>query len=122
MPRYVILEHLPGPAGPRERHWDLMLEAGELLRTWALAGTPSPGATIDATALPDHRPMYLEYEGPVSGDRGTVTRFDRGEYQTLHESPLTLSIKVKGALLHGRVNLYQAGDDRSRWICQFTAD
>ncbi|MAY75045.1 MAG: hypothetical protein CMJ31_10085 [Phycisphaerae bacterium] len=29
---------------------------------------------FEATAMPDHRAAYLEFEGEVSGGRGTVTR------------------------------------------------
>ena len=64
MPRFVILEH-DHPV----LHWDLMLEAGDVLQTWRLANPPTPGCAIDATALPDHRLTYLDYEGPVSGNR-----------------------------------------------------
>jgi hypothetical protein len=75
MPRFVILEH-DHPV----LHWDLMLEDGEVLRTWRLAAPPGPGTAIAAEALPDHRKHYLDYEGPVGGGRGTVRRWDRGEY------------------------------------------
>lgn len=32
-----------------------------------------------AERLPDHRAMYLDYEGPVSGGRGTVIRVAEGK-------------------------------------------
>ena len=35
MPRYVILQHDTPPGYPRPLHWDLMLEQGRTLRTWA---------------------------------------------------------------------------------------
>lgn len=38
----------------------------------------SPDHPITARRLADHRPAYLSYEGPVSGDRGTVRRIARG--------------------------------------------
>src|SRR4051794_31329065 len=98
MPRFVILEHdHPG------LHWDLMLETGPVLRTWRLAQPPlTPGQRIAATALGDHRPMYLDYEGPVSGDRGTVKRWDAGTY-TEDGGIFTLD----GAKIRGRVRLSQ---------------
>ena len=34
---------------------------------------------FDATRLPDHRQRYLEYEGPISGGRGSVARLGRGD-------------------------------------------
>ena len=75
MPRFVILEH-DHPA----LHWDLMLEAGDVLQTWRLAEPPAPGLAIEATALADHRLAYLDYEGPISGNRGTVSRWDAGVF------------------------------------------
>ena len=73
MPRFVILEH-DHPV----MHWDLMLEAGPVLRTWRLAVPPCPREPIAATAVFDHRLLYLDYEGPISGGRGRVVRWDHG--------------------------------------------
>ena len=60
VPRYVILEH-DHPA----RHWDFMLESGDVLRTWRLAAPPRPGGAVAAEPSFDHRRAYLDYEGPV---------------------------------------------------------
>jgi hypothetical protein len=75
MPRYVILEH-DHPA----LHWDFMLEAGDVLKTWRLAAPPRPGGAVAAEPSFDHRRAYLDYEGPVSGGRGAVTRWDAGTF------------------------------------------
>ena len=40
--------------------------------------TLAPGNAVEAVRIADHRPAYLEYEGPVSGDRGTVRRVAAG--------------------------------------------
>jgi hypothetical protein len=37
------------------------------------------GETVVAEDIGLHRPAYLDYEGPVSGGRGEVTRLRRGE-------------------------------------------
>ena len=37
------------------------------------------GAFFDAECIGQHRREYLEYEGPVSNNRGTVTRVGQGE-------------------------------------------
>lgn len=37
---------------------------------------------LEAERLPDHRPKYLAYEGPISNDRGAVVRIAAGR---LHE-------------------------------------
>ena len=52
-----------------------MLEAGDVLKTWALPQPPQPGVEMECTALADHRLAYLDYEGPLSGNRGAVTRW-----------------------------------------------
>lgn len=78
--RYVILRHEPGPASERPLHWDLMLETPAGLRTWALMNEPQVNVPIDAAELPLHRFHYLTYEGPVSGARGVVNRWDEGTY------------------------------------------
>jgi hypothetical protein len=84
MPRFVVLLHEMPPGYPRPNHYDLMLEQGTALATWALAELPSAGGdSVAAERLPDHRLDYLDYEGEVSGGRGRVVRVDRGNYEPL---------------------------------------
>jgi|CXWL01.1.fsa_nt_gi hypothetical protein len=117
-PRYVVLRHEPGDAGPAELHWDLMLEFGDSLRTWALTSEPQVGEQIPATELPRHRLDYLDYEGPVSRGRGNVSRFDRGTFQVVEESPEQLAIDLYGELLEGRLQLTHDAANQ-RWIAWF---
>src|SRR5580700_7757806 len=102
MPRYVILRH-EMPAG-RERlsHWDFMLEADGALRTWALPAPPDTAGPIEAEALADHRLAYLEIEGPVSGGRGSVTRWDEGVYRLIEQTALRWEVELNGKRLRGR--------------------
>jgi hypothetical protein len=104
MPRFVILEH-DHPA----LHWDLMLEADDVLQTWRLANPPEMESDpIYTTALGDHRIVYLEYEGPVSGNRGAVRRWDAGLFDEEPDSlPLARKLILKGTRLHGRILLEQ---------------
>ena len=52
MPRFVVLLH-ETPAGySRGTHFDLMLEYGEALRTWALNKLPLAGDPVIAHRLP----------------------------------------------------------------------
>lgn len=106
MPRYVVLEH-DHPV----LHWDWMLESGPVLRTWRLEQPPSSGTFIRATALPDHRLAYLDYEGPVSGGRGTVTRWDAGTYNWSEDGPGRLVLMVNGGRLCGEVELRKLKPD-----------
>jgi len=101
MPRFVILEH----QSPRGLHWDFMLQRGDRLVTWALAQQPAPQAAIPAEALADHRLAYLDYEGPISGGRGTVTRWDWGIYDTLRWDAKEVVVRLSGVRLSGEVRL-----------------
>jgi hypothetical protein len=108
MPRFVILEHdYPEP------HWDLMLEAGPVLRTWRLAEPPDVSRPVAATASFDHRPVYLDYEGPVSGNRGTVQRWDGGMFVWEEDTPDRISFRLEGNRLHGLALLERR--DRDAW-------
>jgi hypothetical protein len=111
MPRFVVIEH----DHPRGRHWDLMLEIGSVLATWALDRPPDAAGPIPATSLPDHRTSYLDYEGPISGGRGSVSRWDAGEYQLHSRSETELTATLAGEKLTGRIFLTHRGDDPARW-------
>ncbi len=116
--RFVILRHEPGSAGPRDLHWDLLLELDGQLRTWALEREPTLATSIPASELAPHRALYLDYEGPVSQGRGVVSRFDRGTF-TLHESSTDkLVIDLAGSVLQTRVTLVRTAADQ-RWIVSF---
>ncbi|MGE3317398.1 MAG: DNA polymerase ligase N-terminal domain-containing protein [Planctomycetaceae bacterium] len=97
MPRFVILTH-----DYPHLHWDFMLEWEGTLRTWRLEKEPSLDCAIRAEPLPDHRLEYLEYEGPVSGDRGTVTRWDVGTYTLWQDSAAAIDVYLIGQKLYGR--------------------
>jgi hypothetical protein len=100
MPRYVILEH-DHPC----LHWDLMLEEGEVLRTWRLAQPPRAGVAIAAVDIFRHRKFYLDYEGPVSGNRGHVRRWDSGTYLAILGTPIRMVLELSGKRLQGHAHL-----------------
>ena len=116
MPRFVVLQHSPHPdpppnlgegmgGGVRGLHWDFMLQWGGVLRTWALAQPPAPGIRIEAERLFDHRLKYLDYEGPISGDRGAVTRWDSGQYELLEQRDDLICVRLDGNRLKGKAVL-----------------
>jgi hypothetical protein len=78
VPRFTILTH-----DQPVLHWDLLLELDEAgpLATWRILDDPGRGVQWRAEPLPGHRREYLDYEGPVSGDRGSVAGWDTGEYE-----------------------------------------
>jgi hypothetical protein len=100
MPRYVILDH-----DHPHQHWDFMLEDGTVLRTWRLATLPHDGGSTPATPLGNHRLLYLDYEGPVSGNRGRVVRWDAGTFTWLRDDRDHIEIYLEGTQLRGRVLL-----------------
>jgi hypothetical protein len=117
VPRFVVLEH----DSPRGRHWDLMLETGPVLATWALVEPPDSHGAIPCEALPDHRPRYLDYEGPISGDRGSVTRWDQGTCAFIERSETRLVVLLVGDRLSGRATLARAADASSGWRFSYVA-
>ena len=104
MPRFVILEH-----DHPHLHWDLMLETGTVLRTWRLAEPPEPGKTVAAEPLGEHRLTYLDYEGPVSGNRGQVRRWEFGTYDdetpSVEKTTASMTLVLHGRRLRGRCTL-----------------
>jgi DNA polymerase Ligase (LigD) len=100
MPRFVVLEHTWNGV-----HWDLMLERGLALRTWAVDAPIEPGREQTARSLADHRLAYLAYEGPVSGDRGEVRRWDEGDYDTIEWTASRIQIRIRGARLRSELTL-----------------
>jgi len=111
MPRFVILRH----DSPRGEHFDFMLEAGDSLKTWALPHPPEAGVEIDCEALADHRLAYLEYEGPISGERGAVTRWDRGTFSLERQSSEEWAVTLAGERLAGQATLLRSADDPKKW-------
>lgn len=107
MPRFVILRHEFPPGHVRASHWDVMFEHGEVLRTWAVERSPDSPGEQQAERLADHRREYLTYEGPISDDRGTVTRWDEGDYETLRDDASGFEARVACRLLRGKISLTQ---------------
>jgi len=100
VPRFAVLEH-DWPT----RHWDLLLEEGPVLRAWRLLAEPGPGVTVPAEPNADHRLLYLDYEGPVSGGRGTVRRWDAGTFTWVTHETGRMVAEFHGWRLDGRFAL-----------------
>ena len=112
MPRFVLLRHECPEDYRSGPHWDLMFEReGSTdeyrLATWSLQQLPQAWSTAlglepvarslnptSATLLADHRAAYLEYEGPISGDRGSVARCAGGEFRWLEEQTALVRIEI----------------------------
>lgn len=117
--QFVLLRHDCPLDGPKPSHWDFMLEHDGVLLTWQLnelpsswgkqLGTEEHGADdcVQAMRLGDHRLVYLDYEGPISGNRGRVTQIDRGEFSWLQHGEKQLALQLRGDQLEGTVTLTQ---------------
>lgn len=105
MPRFVILDHdWPHP------HRDLLLERDGVLKAWRLPPAFDPTSPVPAELNSDHRTHYLDYEGPVSGDRGSVRRWDAGGLVWETISAGEVVVQLEGVHLRGRFRLVRVGD------------
>jgi hypothetical protein len=95
-----------------------MLEEGAVLATWRLPQPPpNEEGTMLAERIGDHRPAYLDYEGPVGGDRGQVVRWDGGFFEVLDEGPGRLVVRLYGTRWQGVADAHQR--EGSIWQFRF---
>jgi hypothetical protein len=97
-----------------------MLQSGDGLRTWSLADPLDSLEQQIAEALDNHRPAYLDYEGPISGNRGFVRREDHGEYEVLTDADSELQVRLHGQRLCGTLKLSRQEPQGQRWRLSFT--
>ncbi len=117
--RFAILEHRWNGV-----HWDFVVEDGDTLRTWAIDEPIVEGIALPARSLAAHRRIYLDYEGAISGDRGTVRRWDLGLAWVEVWGDRAVRLKVEGAQLVGRVGFWEEGGETNaegprRWLFRF---
>jgi hypothetical protein len=132
MGRTVVLRH-DLPDGSHHFDWLFEPEArGEtpgdaedpnehVLIAWRLAQRPdiSLGIDLPAERLAPHRRLYLEYEGPVSGGRGVVTRVAAGIAQiSLNTTGVFEAFADVGG---GAVRVLGQPASREAWILRVTA-
>ena len=135
MPRFVLLWHDCPPEHGTGAHWDLMIEREgtgleHRLATWRLDVLPHAWAesllleaaqeereTI-AVALPDHRAHYLDYEGPLSGGRGTVSRIAEGAVEWIEDSADRIAVRISASSPGhgGMVKLIRGGRSTEEWL------
>ncbi|MCA9096555.1 MAG: hypothetical protein KDA68_23910 [Planctomycetaceae bacterium] len=105
MPPFSILTH-DHPV----LHWDFLLDPdGEgLLLTWRILESPDKTHFISGIKQPDHRRLYLDYTGPISGNRGSVEIWDRGEYELKSGEEIrsdSIRITCQGDRIKGEIQL-----------------
>ena len=110
MPRFVVLLHETPHDSDWPTHWDFMIEDGDSLATWALEHEPCSITTIVAKSLAPHRLDYLDYEGPISGDRGNVSQWDSGSFEWRSRDDDCIVIVLKGSKLHAIATVRRQND------------
>jgi DNA ligase D-like protein (predicted 3'-phosphoesterase) len=114
VPRFVVQLH-----DATSLHFDLRLEIGGALRSWAVPRGPSLDPAERRLAIPveDHSLSAGEFEGVHEGtSRGTgaVIVWDEGALDLHEEAPDHLSFTLAGHKLRGRFGLTRTGE--RRWI------
>ena len=114
MARFVVQLH-----DATTLHFDLRIERGGVLRSWAVPKGPSldPAERRLAVPVADHSMAAGEFEGVHAGatrGSGAVIVWDEGEATVLNDDPDHLSVVLSGAKLAGRFGLTRTGE-RS-WI------
>jgi len=117
MPIFVIHEH-----HAKNLHWDLRLELGGALKSWALPKMPAKQKGLKRLAIqvPDHDKNYATFEGEIKEGygKGKVKIWDKGNYTLLKRTQKEIEVKFQGKQLHGRYVLINAklGDDKKNWL------
>lgn len=128
---FVVQEH-----HARRLHYDFRLEAGGVLKSWAVPKEPStdPAQKRLAVEVEDHPLAYATFSGTIPAGQygaGTVTIWDHGTYvnvlangpvpQTVPEgmSAGRLEFVLYGTKLQGRFSLVRmrgTGRGKARWL------
>jgi bifunctional non-homologous end joining protein LigD len=100
-------------------HFDLRLQIGDVLRSWAVPRGPSLDPAVRRLAVPvaDHSLDAGEFEGVHEGQArgsGAVIIWDEGTVDVLRDETDHLSFTLQGEKLSGRFGLTKTGD--RRWI------
>lgn len=105
MPRFAILHHITPVDAEKPDHYDLLLEDGDVLKTFTLESFPSVDTSATAVADFDHRMIYLDYEGPISNNRGEVTQADSGTFSWITRQADQITVQLQGKRLVGQFTL-----------------
>ena len=100
-------------------HFDLRIQAGPVLRSWAVPKGPTLDPTVRRLAVPveDHTLEAGEFEGVHPDARrgtGAVIIWDEGTADVLRDEPDHLSFELHGHKLGGRFGLTRTSADS--WI------
>ena len=85
-----------------------------------------PGQRMAAVRIADHRPAYLDYEGPVSDERGSVRRLAWGTVVSEHRQRSSWNLEIRwqdrgdGVLIQQRLRLEALEAGATAWeaVCE----
>ncbi|MDF1809750.1 MAG: hypothetical protein P1U42_08650 [Phycisphaerales bacterium] len=122
MRRAVVLKHTESSKAP---HFDFLIDQPELLIEHRLICFKSfirPDLTtsgkLQATRIADHRAHYLTYEGPISGNRGDVSRVANGVIDCFTMTPDSLKMLIKWDDLTIFYDAIRIDLDNPNWLIQ----
>ncbi len=120
-PIFVIQKH-----HARRMHYDLRLEIGGALKSWAVPEGPclDPKVRRFAKLVEDHPLDYASFEGRIPAGNygaGTVIVWDRGTWVTLKDPEQALAdgelkFRLAGEKLTGGWTLVRLSDDPANWL------
>jgi bifunctional non-homologous end joining protein LigD len=118
--RFVVQQH-----DATTLHFDLRLQFGDVLRSWAVPKGPSLDPAVARLAIPvdDHSLEAGQFEGRHAGARrgsGAVIVWDEGTVDVVRDEPGHLSFDLHGQKLRGHFALTRTSD--GRWLLVKGAD
>lgn len=118
--RFVIQEH-----HARRLHYDLRLERGGVLASWAVPKNlpDKPSVNRLAVRTEDHPLEYATFEGTIPAGQygaGTVSIWDSGSYETEKFRDDEVVVVLHGQRVSGRYALIRTGGDQ--WLAHRTKD
>lgn len=114
---FVIHEH-----DASHLHWDLRLEIGEVLKSWAVPKDPkdiNEGLRRLAIQVEDHPITYATFEGVIPEGMygaGTVKIWDDGEFILETEKEDKLTFQLKGKIMNGKYVLIKTKYRDNSWL------
>jgi len=114
--RFVIQEHHASSL-----HWDLRLERGGVLKSWAVPKGPPErrGVRRLAVETEDHPVAYIDFEGVIPEGEyggGTISIWDRGDYEEEKWRDDEIIVSLGGDRLKGKYCIIRLKGQTKNWL------